>query len=106
MSNGTGISLIEAERKRQIAVEKFTSDHDDRHLEGELAGGAASYAAFAQRQIAEGPFKSVKGFPPGQTWRWDSEWWRLSEDPLRNLVKAGALIVAEIDRILRERKAT
>lgn len=29
----------------------------------------------------------------------------LSDDPVRNLVKAGALIAAEIDRIQRQREA-
>lgn len=35
------------------------------------------------------------------SWPWDEEWWKPSEDPVRNLVKAGALIAAEIDRLQR-----
>jgi len=35
------------------------------------------------------------------TWPWEREAWKPSEDPIRNLVKAGALIAAEIDRLQR-----
>jgi hypothetical protein len=34
-------------------------------------------------------------------WPWDQDWWKPSPDPIRNLVKAGALIAAEIDRLQR-----
>ena len=37
--------------------------------------------------------------PPSTAhWPWDDEWWNPSPDPITNLVKAGALIAAEIDR--------
>jgi len=35
-------------------------------------------------------------------WPWGSEWWKPSKDPIRDLVKAGALIAAEIDRLQKE----
>lgn len=35
-------------------------------------------------------------------WPWDKEWWKPSKDQVRNLVKAGALIAAEIDRLQRK----
>ena len=38
---------------------------------------------------------------PAHDWPWGSEYWKPSEDPVRNLVKAGALIAAEIDRLNR-----
>lgn len=97
------IELIAAERERQVGVEGFGDAHDDEHIDGELCGAAAAYADFTHRLIATGVFDARR--PPGQTWRWSSEFWKPSPDPIRNLVKAGALIVAEIDRILRERAA-
>lgn len=48
-------------------------------------------------------------YRPGETpdrssdWPWHSSWWKPSDDPIRNLVKAGALIAAEIDRLQRQR---
>jgi hypothetical protein len=37
------------------------------------------------------------------SWPWDYDWWKPSDDPIRNLTKAGALIAAEIDRLNRLR---
>lgn len=99
----TGAERIAAERQRQIEVEGYTAQEDEEYIDGELAGAGAAYAELAHRQIAEAPLFSIKGRPPGQTWRWGHAAWRPSEDPLRNLEKAGALIAAEIDRLLRER---
>lgn len=31
-------------------------------------------------------------------WPWDADAWKPTQDPIRQLVKAGALIAAEIDR--------
>lgn len=90
--------LIAQERRRQVEKEGWTLAHDDEHIDGELAGAAASYAASAMRQVAEGiPAAAVM---PLQTWRWPSKWWK-PKDPLRDLVRAGALIVAEIERLRR-----
>lgn len=36
-------------------------------------------------------------------WPWDENWWKPSLDPIRNLVKAGALLAAEIDRLQRSK---
>lgn len=87
----TGIQLIEEERTRQISKEGWTADHDDEHNMGELARAASLYC-----HPYTGQFKTA---PTG--WPWDAEWWKPSEDPVRNLVKAGALIAAEIDRLQR-----
>lgn len=98
----TGVDRIAAERERQISEKGWSLEHDDDHYNGEIAGAAASYAEFAHRQIASAPSPYVGG--PFQTWRWAGSDWKPSGDPVRNLEKAGALIAAEIDRLLRERE--
>ncbi|WP_373400076.1 hypothetical protein V8V91_10940 [Algoriphagus halophilus] len=40
----TGIELIAEERQRQIEKEGWTSEHDAKHKNGELAHAAATYA--------------------------------------------------------------
>lgn len=92
--NGTG--MIVAERQRQIEEEGWTWDHDDEHTNGEMALAAACYAlAELHRQ------KEMYGEPPPE-WPWDREWWKPTPmDRIRELVKAGALIAAEIDRLKR-----
>jgi len=92
----TGIGLIESERMRQVLHEGFTSTHDDQHTEGELALAGASYALGAVDQ-EHGVIR-----PEAPTWwEFSPDWWKPDVDPIRNLAKAGALIAAEIDRLLR-----
>ena len=89
-----------AERQRQIAAEGWTPEHDDGHANDELSLAAACYALHGV-----GPYTGL-GIDVKRTWPltgWDWSWWK-PKDRRRNLVKAGALILAEIERI--DRKAT
>jgi hypothetical protein len=99
-----GCSLIAAERVRQISGEGWTPEHDDQHSRGEMQSAAADYLAECKR-VMRGHDVSLEeeqtGMPWG--WPWDRSWWKPSPDPIRNLVKAGALIAAEIDRLSRLR---
>ena len=98
----TGIERIAAERKRQIEVEGWTLERDaEEYLFGELSGAGTAYADFASRQIGTG---RSAGHPMNNLWRLSRDWWKPSPDPIRNLEKAGALIAAEIDRLLAERE--
>lgn len=85
-----GVAAIAAERKRQMEVEGWTPEHDDGHDDGELAFAAASYALFAH----------LRRRVPPEFWPWDPQWWK-PKDRRSNLVRAGALIAAEIDRLDR-----
>lgn len=90
METKHAIGLIAAERERQIDVEGRDELHDSEHIFGEIARAAACYA-----------------FPPeigSRTEHWPWEWhnWKPTpDDRIRELVKAGALIVAEIERLQR-----
>lgn len=97
-----GAEAIAVERVRQVAEEGWSPEHDDEHDDGSIAGAGASYAALAARQIGSGMHHAEAVAPPSQVWRWSADWWKPSDDPMRNLVRGGALIAAEIDRLLRE----
>lgn len=84
----SGIDDIAAERRRQIEAEGWTPDHDDCHHKGEIAQAAACYAL------------GVGKMSGSVLWPWDWKWWKPT-DKRRDLVKAGALIAAEIDRLDR-----
>jgi hypothetical protein len=105
-----GLALIAAERNRQISSEGYNARHDDSHKLGELVDAGQCYACVASAEIRgssanEWPVELFDGFHDSLLdWPWDDKWWKPSDDPVRNLVKAGALIAAEIDRILRLRK--
>jgi hypothetical protein len=92
-----GAGLIAAERRRQVEAEGWTPDHDDTHTEGELTAAACCYVFYEG-----GRLMGLKRGAVPRAWPWEPAWWKPSNDPTRNLVKAGALIAAEIDRRLRE----
>lgn len=90
-----------AERSRQIVEEGFDADHDDGHLGGTLAQAAAAYAVWPERVYLHNEserqqtFTDVFPFAP----KWDRRYADVDRRDL--LVKAGALILAEIDRMDR-----
>ncbi|QNF10903.1 ead/Ea22-like family protein [Klebsiella variicola] len=85
-------AAVLAERKRQVAAEGWTSGHDDEYEHGELADAAGCYALSSE-------LFDCAGEPP-RPWPWPDEWWKPT-NRRRDLVKAGALILAEIERLDR-----
>jgi hypothetical protein len=109
----TVIDEIADERKRQIESEGWTLEHDDKHLHGELARAGACYALHAAY-----PTANYKITPPDSRWPWTNTydgsggrgdtpiwcsrpaWWK-PKNERRDLIRAAALIVAEIERLDR-----
>lgn len=99
----TGIELIADERQRQMDKEGWNSEHDAGHTKGELAIAGAIYAMPEKRRTTKtvpNAF-SQRGFiQVPKNWPWHIDWWKPSpHDRVRELVKAGALVAAEIDRL-------
>lgn len=80
------------ERARQMGAEGWTPEHDDLHGRGDLAVAGACYAMHTDAH-------SDAGDPPPE-WPWEPEWWK-PKGTRRDLVRAAALIIAEIERIDR-----
>ena len=94
--NRTGAALIVAERRRQIEEEGWSPEHDQEHDSDQLALAAVCYA------LPPDGYVRLAGAdaPPPAWWQWPREYWKPTpEDRVRELVKAGALIAAEIDRL-------
>jgi hypothetical protein len=97
------IDDIAAERRRQVEVENWSEGHDNRHQRGEMADAAACYAAggmtFRAVRVtaARGRYKHDRLV---DLWPWASKWWK-PKNKRRDLIRAGALIVAEIERLDR-----
>ncbi|HGW3098907.1 TPA: ead/Ea22-like family protein [Citrobacter freundii] len=83
-----------AERQRQQSVEGWTPEHDDQYGESQLLWASSCYVLNTIK-----PFNRMP-----MDWPWAPEWWKPT-NPRRNLVKAGALILAEIERIDRQESA-
>ena len=72
------------ERRRQVEVEKLGPAHDDdEHPNGQLADAAGCYIAGA-----------------AANWPWNIKWWK-PKSRRRDLVRAAALLIAEIERLDR-----
>lgn len=112
-----GIELISQERIRQIEQERRTTDHDSKHVNGELALAAVCYTLLPDKR-GEKITADREGWSGGgrhydsewcllgrkvvpEHWPWLGCYWKPTpNDRIRELVKAGALIAAEIDRLL------
>lgn len=90
MSNA--IEDVLAERKRQIEIEGWTPVHDDEHSDGSLAQAAACYALHAQNIAISCGDSTI--------WPWAKKWFK-PKDRRRDLVRAAALLIAEIERMDR-----
>jgi len=93
------IAEIAEERKRQIEVEGWTPENDDQHDGGQMARAASCYAFHAT-----GPSDIYTDLGPPTIWPWHLNWWK-PKNPRRDLIRAAALIVAEIERIDRAEAA-
>ncbi len=107
--NKTGIELIANERQEQIEKHGYTVDADNQRYgqdDKDLVLAAMSYLYPPDhREYAllhptrSGEYKQFKKAPI--TWPWDERYWKPSHDNrIKDLQKAGALIAAEIDRLL------
>lgn len=99
-----GLNDIAAERARQISKEGWSAAHDDTHTNGELATAAGVYALVAGSSDRHWIINGLSGndyiAAAMKLWPWDRSWFKPST-PRRDLIKAAALIVAEIDRLDR-----
>ena len=103
------------ERHRQNRHEGYNASHDDEHTDGSLASAAVCYALLEpkveDRAAWEYPgrgecdrqtiYEKIPRLWPSS---WHPRYWK-PKDRRRNLVRAAALILAEIERIDRAAKA-
>ncbi|HFS8923487.1 TPA: hypothetical protein ACH1VU_000649 [Pseudomonas aeruginosa] len=89
---------VQAERRRQIEAEGWTPEHDDEHADGQMAQAAGCYALHAGGIGTDWPDGRQNG--AALFWPWDRDSWKPTT-PRRDLVKACALALAEIERLDR-----
>lgn len=83
------ITDVIAERQRQIDAEGWSSEHDDLHQPEELALAACCYSVAPDANA-----------PQPIIWPWSKKWWK-PKDRRSNMVRAAALLLAEIDKLDR-----
>lgn len=88
----TAVLDVLDERARQMDVEGWSTENDDAYQAGDLANAAACYSTTDPRMDPD------RAAPVD--WPWAASWWKPT-NRRRDLVKAGALILAEIERLDR-----
>lgn len=101
--NGRSLGSMLEERIEQIDRHGYTTDHDLAHDPGELTSAALSYLMMGLNLLGEvdSPPTAIDAATmreSQQYWPW-MDGFRPSLDPRVNLAKAGALILAAMDRI-------
>ena len=111
------VTEITAERMRQVEKEGWTPDHDDKHTDSSMANAAACYATAypTLRKVTRTELVDMASrgdtpmferkrityrVPVGWPRSWHPNWYK-PKDRRRDLVRAAALIVAEIERLDR-----
>lgn len=90
-----GVELIASERQRQMGEKGYSQEHDAQHDSEELALAAATYALPAKHRALVIWNRTLKELI------WPRQWdFRGNTDRIRELQKAGALIAAELDRLM------
>lgn len=92
------LGLIETERRRQISEEGYNAAHDDAHDDGEIMKAGMCYLRQALMTVTYNDRRWLAETPMG--WPWGTPHWKPSI-PARDLIKAGALFLAERDRLRR-----
>jgi hypothetical protein len=96
-SSTRAADLIIKERIRQEQQEGFTTAYDDQFKKDELALAASCYLYCPQY-----PFSISSGQKAPNQWPMDPDSWKPKGGRLRQLIKAGALVLAEIEREQRK----
>lgn len=87
-----GADLIREERRRQIEQEGYDARHDFREPLNSIIAGAISYAMCDIDQEEALAW-----------WKWDYAFFK-PKDRKRNLIRAGALIAAALDKLQYEER--
>ncbi|WP_227509203.1 hypothetical protein [Acinetobacter johnsonii] len=101
---GFAIKDVINERQRQINQEFYSTENDDEYKQNELLRAAVCYAENVVRRgwvfdSNFGPDVYQEEEVP-DLWPWDLDFWK-PRNPRRDLVRAAALLIAEIERIDR-----
>lgn len=102
---GDGVRAIAEERRRQVEAEGFSPATDAGYNAGELAKAALAYVQLAAMDLAAGGRDHIATGSPPACWPWHPVWWK-PRNARRDLVRAGALIAAQLDVIDSARDAS
>lgn len=98
----TAVRDLLTERRRQVREKGHTLERDDQYTNGQLAQAASAYAFWADpRGACQGDHIDYLNSTSPGLWPWAKEYWKPTS-PRLMLIKAGALILADIERLDRQ----
>lgn len=106
LSNSPSQAIVDVlnERQRQIEKEGYSTAKDDLYVSNELVRGGAGYV----NHVVGRSWTYNKEMPEvyqneevPEFWPWADNFWK-PKSPREDLVRAAALLIAEIERIDRE----
>lgn len=104
----SGAWLISQERLRQSVVHGWSADTDDFYTAGELVAAAMAYSQLGLCPPVNRQLEGIDFWPAAMSRIYDKRQPQDAQDKLdhtlRCLVKAGALLAAEIDRLQRVKR--
>jgi len=103
----TGIELIAEERQRQVDVEGYSEQHDSQHKVSEFIYAAIAYVESAKvgvncAEMGNTNEDEIMMRKVGMGIHYPFGWNFKPTTDIRDLVKAGALIAAAIDRLQKD----
>ena len=101
------VKLISDERARQLESEGYSLGHDSQHDSRELAMAAGCYVQhyIGRSWVVGTPNDDYRFEATPDDWPWEVADWK-PKQPTRDLVRAAALIAAEIDRLMRNEQVS
>lgn len=90
---------VVSETDRQVSVEGFTAEHDDQYTGYQLSRAGTAYALVASLDYERRASEALANLPP-YIWPWSASWWK-PKDRRRDLVRAAALLVKQIEQLDR-----
>lgn len=94
--------LMAEERERQISEEGWSPEHDDEHVNGELANVAACFSATNELYLYSKHSDGLHNMTACHLYPWEDKYYKkASKNRKQQLIVAGALIIAELERLER-----
>ncbi len=102
LSSPTFDAIVAVWTARELQLEKYSREHDDTHTRGELAQAAHCYAD-ASARLSRGIMGPADYLH--KDWPFVARSWPGPETPLECAIRAGAFLIAEIERLQQKEAA-
>lgn len=87
---------------RQLTRDGLPPQEADQYIDGSITHAAGAYLSIATTSFYPLALREILQRDAKELWPWSEESWNPSAAPRKNLIRAAAYIVAEIERLARD----